>query len=78
VRETEEVERVGLPEAPRSSPWGDVSPELDEPGFLGMRFQSELREPLPKLVKEPLRILLILKPRDEVVRETHDDHIPCA
>ena len=27
-------------------------------------------------VKEPLRILLILKLHDEVVGETHDDHIP--
>jgi hypothetical protein len=35
VRETEEVKRFGLPEAPRSSPWGDVSPELDESGLLG-------------------------------------------
>jgi hypothetical protein len=32
----EEVERVGFPEVPGLSPWGDVSPEGDEPGLLGM------------------------------------------
>src|SRR5262245_39156043 len=76
VREAEEVERFGFPDTPGRPPPSGVPTELDEPGFVGMQFQPELREPLAKISKEPLRILLILKPRDEVVRETHDNHIP--
>jgi hypothetical protein len=55
---------------------GSVPPELNQPGLTGMQFQPELREPLTKLRKEPLRILLMLETRDKVVREPHDDHIP--
>src|SRR6267378_8177451 len=41
----------------------------------GWEFQPKLREPLTKLHQEPLRVLLILEPDDEVVRPAHDDHI---
>ncbi len=40
-----------------------------------MQFQPELREPLTKIDKEPLRVILILEASSEVVGETHDDYI---
>ena len=58
VREAEEVERLGLPESPCCSSPGGVSPELDQPGFVGMQFEPELRKSLTKIGQEPLRIIL--------------------
>jgi hypothetical protein len=55
---------------------GGVSPELDQPGFVGMQFQPELRKPLTKIGQEPLRILRILEADGEIVREAHDNHVP--
>src|SRR4249920_3790360 len=76
MREAEEVERFRLPDAPgRPSP-GGVPPELQQPGLVGVQLQPELREPLTKIGKELPRIVLVLEPRDEVVGEPHDDHIP--
>ncbi len=41
-----------------------------------MQLQPELREPLAEIGKEPQRILLVFEAHNEVVRPTHDDHIP--
>jgi hypothetical protein len=41
-----------------------------------MQLQTKLREPLAKISEEPFRVSQMLEPGDEVVRETHDDHIP--
>ena len=41
-----------------------------------MQLQPELREPFAKVDQELPRIVLMLEPRDEVVSEPHDDHIP--
>src|SRR6266571_7315540 len=76
VREAEEVERLGLAQAPRPPPPGGEPPELDQARLARMQIQPELREPLAKVVQEPARILVVLKAHDKVVRETHDDHVP--
>jgi hypothetical protein len=62
VREAQEVERLGLADASRCAVAGGVAPELDQPRLVGMEFEAELREPVAKLGKEPLRIGLMLEP----------------
>jgi len=52
-----------------------VPPELDQPGFVGMQFQPELRKSLSKVGQEPLCVILILEASGEIVREAHDDHV---
>ena len=49
--------------------------ELDESGLVRMQLQSELRESLAQVGKEPQRILLVFEAHDEVVRPAHDDHV---
>jgi hypothetical protein len=75
MRETKEVERLRLPQTPRISPPSGMPPELDQPGLIGMKFQSELREPLAKISPEPLRILLMLETNSEIVGEPDNDHV---
>src|SRR6266511_211491 len=76
MRETEELKRLRLAQAPRPSTFGGVPAELDEPGLVGMQLQPELREAFAKVGEEPLCVGLPLKARGEVVRKAHDDHIP--
>jgi hypothetical protein len=45
-----------------------VRPELDQPGLAGVQFQAELREPSAQFLQEPLSVVLVLEPDDEVVR----------
>jgi hypothetical protein len=68
VREAEEVERLGLPDVSCCSSPGGVPPELDQPGFVRVQLQPELRESLSKVGQEPLRILLMLEAGGEIVR----------
>ena len=72
---TEKVKRLRFPQTPRGPVRGGVPPELDQPSLLGVQFQSELREPLAKLGKEPPRVTLVFEADDEVVRPAHDDHV---
>src|SRR3954463_10852142 len=76
MREAQKVERIRLTQTPCPSTLGGEPAELDQTRLVRVQLQRELRQPLAKLSEEPLRIVLILKPDDEVVRETHDDHIP--
>ena len=55
--------------------YGPARPELDQPGFVRMQLQPELRQPLAKVGQQPLRVGLMLETHDEVVREADDDHI---
>jgi len=73
--EPQEVERLRLPNTPRRASLGGEPPELNQPGLVGMQLQPELREPLTKLVEEPLGVTVMLEPDDEVIGETSDDHI---
>jgi len=41
----------------------------------GCSSNPELREPFAQLDQEPLGILTMLEPDDEVIRRSHDDHI---
>jgi len=76
VPESQERERLRLPLAPRFAQPGRVRPELDQPGLVGVQFQAELREPSAQFLQEPLRVVLVLEPDDEVVREPRDNDIP--
>jgi hypothetical protein len=68
VREAQEIERLRLA-GPASFPVpGSVPPELDQPRLTGVQFQPELREPAAQLVQEPVSVIFVLEPDDEVVR----------
>src|SRR5208283_2371971 len=54
---------------------GGMPPELDQPGLIRVQFQPELREPAAQPGQEQLSVLPVLEPDDEIVSETHDDHI---
>jgi len=58
MRETEEIERLGLTEPACLPPSGGVPPELDQARLLVVQFQTELREPLTKIREEPLCVIL--------------------
>src|SRR3954447_24088840 len=75
VREAEKPERLRLAEPPcRAIPSG-VPSELDQPCLVGVELQTELREPVPKLDREPLRVFTILKSHHEVISEAHDHDV---
>ena len=76
MREAEEIERLRPAEATRLPVSGGEPSELDQTCLVGVQLQRELREPFAKVGLEPLRLLSMLKAHDEVVRETHDDHVP--
>jgi hypothetical protein len=65
VREAEEVERFGLPEATSLTSVGGEPSELDQARLLGRQLQVELRESFAQVGKEPLGVVPILKTRDE-------------
>ena len=67
MREAEEIKRLRLAEPARLPP-GGVPPELDQARLARVQSQGELREPLAKVRQEPLRVTLMLKARDEVIR----------
>ena len=69
MREPQERERLRFALAPRCPPPGGVPPELDQPGLTGVQFQAEPREPAAQLGQEPLGVLPVLEPDDEVVGE---------
>src|SRR5438552_736221 len=75
VHEADEVERLRLPLVGAPSVLGREWPELQQPRLLGVQLQAELRQPLAELGQEPLGLLPVLKPDDEVIRVPHDDHV---
>src|SRR5262245_21373326 len=75
MRETKEVERFRLPEFPLGPVRGREAPELDQPRFLGVQLEGELREALTKLPKEPLSVRSMLETNDEVVGISDDDDV---
>src|SRR4029453_671764 len=75
MREAQEVERLRLALTPGCPVPGGMPPELDQPGLLRVQLQPELREPAAQPGPEPLSVLPVLEPDDEIVSETHDDHI---
>src|SRR4029453_2270093 len=75
VREAEEVERLRLPLAGALPVVSRERPEFQQPRLLGVQLQPKLREPLTELSQEPLGVRPGLKPRDDIVRIPHDDHV---
>ena len=75
VREAEERERLGPAEAAPPAVLGGEPPELDQAGLLGVQLQVEPGETLHQVRLEPLGIRTMLKTDNDVVGETHDDHI---
>src|SRR5262250_3068103 len=72
MREPQEIERLRPAQTPpRPIPSG-VPPELDQPRLVRMQAQPELRQPPAKLDQEPPRIILMLKPDNKIVSETHN------
>ena len=65
----------GLPKPPLCSSLGREAPELDQPRFLVVQPQPELREPLAKLGEEPLGVVPMLEAHHSVVSEPHSDDI---
>ncbi len=72
---TQKVERLRFPVAPGRTIPGGVTPELDQPGLVGMQLQTELRESLPKIDQEPLGVRFVLEPGHKVIGKPHDDHL---
>ena len=78
MREAQEIERLRLAQAARLAPPGGVPPELDQPRLALVQVQAELREPLPQVCQEPLRVGLMLKARDEESRRGESRPPPLA
>ena len=75
MREPEEVERLRLAETPSLPIRNCGSAELDEPRLVGMKDETEACEPCLEIGKELLRLVLMLKADDGVVRIAHDNHV---
>ena len=54
MREPEEVERLWFAQPSTSAIDGGAPPELDQPRLVRVQLQSERRQPLAKLVQEPV------------------------
>ena len=68
MREPQERERLRFPLAPRRPAPGGTPPELDQPGLTRVQLQPEPGEPAAQLIPEPLGVVPVLEPDDEVVR----------
>jgi hypothetical protein len=75
MREPKEVERLRLAETQRTPARDSAPTKLDQPRLVGMKRQSKARKPHFEIGKELLRLMLVLKADDAVVRVTHDDHV---
>jgi len=75
VGEAEKVKRFRFSLSPLVSAFGRIAPELDQASFLRVEFQSEFEEPVAEFSETAFRIGLFLKPDDEVIRVTDNDHV---
>jgi hypothetical protein len=66
VRESEEVECLGLSQPQASSILSGESPKLQHPGFLRMQFQAECREAFRQRGSHRARVLFLLEAHHEV------------
>src|SRR6202162_1139958 len=76
VNESEERERLWFLLSPLAPVHSRIPAELQQTRLLRMKFQIELRQPLPKLVLETLGISLILEPHPQVVRVADNNNLP--
>src|SRR5579872_1569251 len=75
VREAQKVERLRFAVATGSPISFRIAAELDDPRFVGVQVQPELRQALAQFCQKPLCLRTILKAHDEVVSETDEDDI---
>ena len=75
VRESEEVERLGLPFSAPLAVVGRKRAELHKARFLRMQFQSELTKPFDEFRPEPLGVRLALESDHDIISEPDDDDI---
>ncbi len=75
VREAQEVEGLRFAVATVSPISFRIAAELDDPRFVGMQFQAELRESLAQFRQEPLCLMTMLKSHDEIIGKADDDHV---
>src|ERR1700730_950481 len=76
VRETEEVEGVGLSLAPRPPLLSRVAAKAEQTRLVGMQLQAELREATAQRVEKLLGFMPLLESNDEIIHLAHHDHIP--
>ena len=72
MREAEEVERLRLARLAALPVRCRKPSEFDQPDFLRVQVQSEFGESRLEIVKELLRVLLVLKSDHEIVRIAYD------
>src|SRR4051794_18865309 len=75
VGEAQERKGLRFPFAPLFPFVGRIAAELDQPSLFRVKFQTELRQPLPELIQEPDGLSSMLKTQHEVVSITNDDYI---
>lgn len=75
VREAEEIERLRLPQATSLPSFGGVCAEFEQSRFLGVQFQTKLRESLREIRPESLGIRLDLESQHDVIRVAHDNDV---
>ena len=75
VRETQEVEALGLPLAARPSIRRRVAAEFEESRFVGVQGQTEPREAFAQLGEKLLGVVSMLEAHDEVIGKADDDHV---
>ena len=78
VRETQEVEALRFPVATLSPRLVRKTAKLDKSSLVGMQPETELRESFTEVREESLGLFAMLEPNDEVVAETHDDHVTAS
>jgi hypothetical protein len=67
MREAQEGEGLRLAVPTRRTVAGGEPPEPDEARLVGVQLQGELRETLAEVAEEPLCVIFVLEPGDEVV-----------
>ena len=75
VCESQEGERLRLPFASLFPVLAREAPELDQASLLRMQLETEAGQPLAQLPQASLRLCTVLESNDDVVGETHDDHV---
>src|SRR5437764_10434058 len=75
VLEAEEVESLGLPLSQFLTLLGRVAAEADQPGLRRLHRQSERAHSFLQVVEESLRLMLMLKADNGVIRIADGNHV---
>ena len=74
VREAQEVKSLRPPLSPFFTPFRRVAAELDQTGFVRMKLEAELLEPLLQVAEEAFGVTAVLESHDEIVGIADDNH----